>query len=75
MLFKKETSTYTLSVRGMMCQHCAARVTDAVSQTRGARAAIDLAAGTVTVTCPKSADIAKIAADITAAGYPAEVQK
>jgi len=75
MFFKKSTAAYTLSVSGMMCHKCAARVEEAVAKTRGAKAAINLADGEVTVTCPAAADIAAIVADITAAGYPAELKK
>ncbi len=47
---KKETVTTVLSVKGMACGHCAARVEGALAAVKGVKSAkVDLAAATVTV--------------------------
>ena len=70
MLFGKK-ETYTISVEGMMCKHCAARVTAAVEKTKGAKADVNLEEKTVTVTCPKGTDIASVIDTLAAEGYKA----
>ncbi len=66
---KKELLTLTLSVKGMACGHCAARVESALTALKGVRSAkVDLAAATVTVTAAGVTEQA-IADAITAAGY------
>lgn len=63
--------SYTLSVEGMMCKHCAARVAAAVEKTKGAKADVNLEEKTVTVSCPKDTDIQTVIDTLTAEGYPA----
>ena len=70
MLFKKkEVTTVTISVDGMMCNRCAAHVEEALTALRGVKSAkVDLAAANVTVTAV-GVDEQKLRAAITAAGY------
>lgn len=57
-------------VEKMSCEHCAKRVTQAVQKVEpGAKVKVDVKAARVEV--ENVADAAKIAAAITAAGYPA----
>ncbi len=72
MFLAKET--YTLTVEGMMCKHCAARVTAAVERTKGAKASVNLEEKTVTVTCPKGTDITAVIEALTAEGYNAALK-
>ncbi len=72
MFFTKES--YTLTVEGMMCKHCAARVTAAVERTKGAKASVNLEEKTVTVTCPKGTDIQSVIDTLTAEGYKAALK-
>lgn len=72
MFFSKES--YTLTVEGMMCKHCAARVTAAVEKTKGAKASVNLEEKTVTVTCPKGTDIQCVIDTLTAEGYKAALK-
>ncbi|MBQ8747478.1 MAG: heavy-metal-associated domain-containing protein [Clostridia bacterium] len=72
MFFGKES--YTLTVEGMMCKHCAARVTAAVEKTKGAKASVNLEEKTVTVTCPKGTDIQGVIDTLTAEGYKAALK-
>lgn len=74
MFFKKNTVTFTLAVAGMKCEMCAARVKKAAESIRGVTAEIDLAAGTAVVTAPEKTDPAAVAAEITKAGFAAEVR-
>ncbi len=67
-------ATYTLTVEGMMCKHCAARVTAAVEKTKGAKASVNLEEKTVTVSCPKDTDIQAVIDTLTAEGYPAKLR-
>jgi copper ion binding protein len=60
----------TVSVRGMTCGHCERAVTTEVGRVEGVRdVAVDLAAGTVTVTVDRPVDRAEIAAAVDEAGY------
>ena len=72
MFFTKESYTHT--VEGMMCKHCAARVTAAVERTKGAKASVNLEEKTVTVTCPKGTDIQSVIDTLTAEGYKAALK-
>ena len=60
----------TFNVKGMMCQHCQARVKDALDAVEGVeKTVVDLDNGTATVTLSKDiADDALVKA-ITDAGY------
>lgn len=60
----------TYAVEGMTCGHCAAAVTREVSAVAGITdVAVDVAAGTVTVTAAEAPDDASVAAAVTEAGY------
>ncbi len=66
---KKETTTVTISVEGMACGHCAARVESALTAVKGVKSAkVDLTAANVTVVAAGVGEDALKAA-ITAAGY------
>ena len=68
-LKKKENETVVLSVKGMMCGHCAAHVEKALCAVKGVkRAKVDLAAANVSVECAGVAtDVLKKA--VQDAGY------
>lgn len=68
--FKKKTTETVIRVDGMMCQHCAAHVTKALSAVKGVSAvSIDLDAKTATVTATAEFDLADAKKAITDAGY------
>lgn len=61
-------STAVYTVQGMTCQHCAASVSQEVSQVPGVeQAAVDLASGQLTVV--GAADAAAVKAAVDEAGY------
>lgn len=63
-------SIQTYTVEGMTCGHCAAAVTREVAAVDGVTdTAVDVSAGTVTVTTDTAADDAAIAAAVGEAGY------
>lgn len=57
----------TLTIEGMMCQHCAAHVAKALNALPGVTATVDLDAKTATVT--GSADDAALKKAVEDAGY------
>ena len=60
----------TLKIEGMMCEHCKARVEQALGAVAGAEnVAVDLKRGTATVTLAGDADCAALTNAVTAAGY------
>jgi len=62
------TSTY--SVSGMSCQHCVRAVTEEISQITGVTdVAVDLDAGTVTVTSSEPISDSDVKAAVEEAGY------
>jgi copper chaperone len=62
------TSVY--SVRGMHCGHCAASVTEEVSQLPGVTdVAVDVPAGLVTITSAQPLEQSAVAAAVDEAGY------
>ena len=66
---KKEITSVTLGVEGMMCGHCAARVESALTAVKGVKSAkVDLAAATVTVTSV-GVEEKKLRDTIVSAGY------
>ncbi|MBE6556012.1 MAG: heavy metal translocating P-type ATPase [Ruminococcaceae bacterium] len=71
MLFaKKENETTTLSVEGMMCGHCAARVEEALRAVKGVKkVTVTLEQKTVTVEASARVSRDTLAAAVTAAGY------
>ena len=69
-LGKKKTEVIT--VEGMMCQHCAARVKDVLMAVDGVKGVkIDLDAKTATLTVTDAFDPTAARTAITAAGYKA----
>ncbi|MBQ8340502.1 MAG: heavy metal translocating P-type ATPase [Clostridia bacterium] len=74
MLFKKaEIVTTVLTVEGMMCGHCSARVEAALTAISGVKSAkADLAAGTVTVEASTKVTTAAMIAAVKNAGYQAK---
>ncbi len=71
MLFGKK-KTITLSISGMHCGHCAAKVEKALAAL-GCKAVVDLDGAKATVTAPEKLTDAAIAEAVTKAGFPAEV--
>ena len=60
----------TFAVTGMTCSHCERAITEEVSAVEGGDSvAVDLVAGTVTVTVTAPVDRADIAAAVDEAGY------
>ena len=59
--------TKTMTIEGMMCKHCAARVEKALGAIDGVTAAVDLEAKTATVT--GEADDAVLRKAVEDAGY------
>ena len=74
MLFKKsEIVTTVLTVEGMMCGHCSARVEAALTAISGVKSAkADLAAGTVTVEAAAKVKPEALITAVKAAGYQAK---
>ena len=67
---KKETAVTALTVEGMMCGHCAARVEKALAVVKGVESVtVDLAAKTVTVTAAAKVTAEQMKKAITDAGY------
>lgn len=64
------TQTATYAVIGMTCQHCAASVTEEISELDGV-VAVDVAldTGTVSVTSDRELGIDLVAAAVVEAGY------
>lgn len=57
-------------VEGMTCQHCAASVSEEISELGGVTGVdVDVASGEVVVTSDQGIDAAAIAAAVTEAGY------
>ena len=71
MLFGKK-ETINMKIEGMHCEHCAAKVIDAVKQL-GAKADVDLKLGRAAVSAPKGLDPQTIADAINALGFKASV--
>ncbi len=71
MLFGKK-KTLTLSVSGMHCGHCSAKV-EKVLKELGCKAEVDLEGAKATVTAPEKMSDADIADAVTKAGFPARV--
>ena len=74
-IFAKSTKTVVLSVEGMKCKMCAARVKSTLEKFRGVSAEIDLENAAATVICPEKQDSAALAAAVTEAGFPASVKE
>ena len=66
------SQTITLSVKGMMCQHCQARVKKALEAVPGVeQAAVDLKGASAQVTCEETVKADTLAKAVTEAGYEA----
>lgn len=71
---KKENITYTLTVEGMMCQHCVSHVKKALEGVKGVIAAtVDLDTKTATVEALSSVSAESLIAAVTNAGYECKV--
>ncbi len=69
-LKKKENITHTLSVEGMMCQHCVAHVKKALEGVKSVTAvSVDLESKTATVEALSSVSVDTLITAVTAAGY------
>ena len=69
-LKKKENVTYTLTVEGMMCQHCVAHVKKALEGVKGVAAvSVDLEGKTATVDALSSVSVDSLIAAVVDAGY------
>ena len=67
---KKENITHTLSVEGMMCQHCVSHVKKALEGVKGVTAvSVDLDAKTATVDALSSVSVDVLVAAVKDAGY------
>ena len=62
-----------LSVRGMTCAACAARVEKKLGSLDGVVAAVNFATGKATVTAPASVPVARLIETVEQAGYGAEL--
>lgn len=73
-LKKKENITYTLTVEGMMCQHCVSHVKKALEGVKGVTAAtVDLDTKTATVEALSSVSAEALIAAVINAGYECKV--
>lgn len=61
--------TTVLTVEGMSCGHCSARVEKALNAIAGVSATVDLQAKTATVTHPDAVGADALTAAVTDAGY------
>ncbi len=69
-LKKKENITYTLTVEGMMCQHCVAHVKKALEGIKGVSAVtVDLDTKTAIIEALSSVSVDALIAAVTDAGY------
>ena len=59
----------TLTVEGMSCGHCSARVENALNAIEGVSAKVDLEAKTAVVTYPDTVTVDALKAAVTDAGY------
>ena len=75
MLFEK-SNVATLSVEGMHCNHCKARVETALKAVKGVKKAeADLASGEVCVSyLPSKVSVSQLADAVNAIGFKAEVK-
>jgi Cu2+-exporting ATPase len=69
-LKKKENITHTLTVEGMMCQHCVAHVKKALEAVKGVTAVtVDLDTKTATVEALSTVSVDTLTAAVKDAGY------
>ena len=67
--------TVTLTIGGMMCNHCVGRVKAALEALPGVTAEVSLAKNTAIVTVAEPHSAEELTAAVTAAGYTAELQQ
>ena len=73
MFGKKESVTYTLSVEGMMCQHCVAHVKKALEDVKGVvGVSVDLDAKSAVVQADSRVSKDSLIKAVTSAGYGCE---
>ena len=69
-LKKKENVTHTLTIEGMMCQHCVAHVKKALEAVKGVTAVtVDLDTKTATVEALSTVSVDTLTAAVKDAGY------
>ena len=74
-LKKKENVTYTLTVEGMMCQHCVAHVKKALEGVKGVAAvSVDLEGKTAPVDALSSVSVDSLITAVKDAGYESKVK-
>ena len=74
-LKKKENITHTLTVEGMMCQHCVSHVKKALEGVKGVTAvSVDLDAKTATVDALSSTSVDALITAVKNAGYECQVK-
>ena len=74
-LKKKENVTHTLTVEGMMCQHCVAHVKKALEAVKGVSlVSVDLDTKTATVDALSSTSVDALITAVKNAGYESKVQ-
>ena len=72
---KKENVTYTLTVEGMMCQHCVSHVKKALEGVKGVSVvSVDLDTKTATVEALSSVSVDALITAVKDAGYESKVQ-
>ena len=72
---KKENVTYTLTVEGMMCQHCVAHVKKALEGIKGVTTVtVDLDTKTATVDALSSVSVDVLVTAVKDAGYECEAK-
>ena len=64
-----------LSIRGMTCAACAARVEKKLSALDDVSAAVNFATGTATVSAPESVPVARLIEAVEQAGYGADLAR
>ena len=74
-LKKKENATYTLTVEGMMCQHCVAHVKKALEAVKGVSlVSVDLDTKTATVEALSTTSVDALITAVKNAGYESKVK-
>ena len=74
-LKKKENVTHTITVEGMMCQHCVAHVKKALEAVKGVTlVSVDLDTKTATVDALSSVSVNTLITAVKNAGYESKVQ-
>ena len=74
-MFGKKKNTVVLTVGGMSCAHCSARVEKALSAIDGVSVKVDLKKGTATVSSDNAVDAQALCDAVVKAGYTASVKE